>query len=64
MNDLTRVMYSIPTDMRPELEQLVAQCLAENGGKTVGDPSIIFDRGATRLEVNEHPWWTDLMRVR
>ncbi|MDO8502763.1 MAG: hypothetical protein Q7S20_13050 [Gemmatimonadaceae bacterium] len=46
------------------MEQLLDQCVAENGGRLVGDPSITFDGASTRLEVDKHEWWDALMRIR
>lgn len=60
----TRNIYSIPTDVRPELDQLIEQCSAENGGLVVGNPSVTFSVGSTRLEVDDHVWWKEIMRVR
>lgn len=59
----TRNNYGFPTDLRIELEQLVERCCGENAGHAVGDPSISFDGKATRLEVDEHPWWNEIMRI-
>jgi hypothetical protein len=59
-----RVVYSIPTDMRVELEQLVEQSVAENSGQAVGAPTIRFDGTNTLLEVDRNEWWDDLMKRR
>jgi hypothetical protein len=59
----TRCHYGFPTDMRTEIEQLVERCCAENGGRAVGDPSISFDGKSTVLEVDEHAWWKENMRL-
>jgi len=59
-----RFAYSFPTDMRAELEQIVSQCAAENGGRVLGDPTISYDGKSTSLQVDEVPWWTELMRLR
>lgn len=59
-----RNVYSIPTDVRFELDQLIDQCAAENGGILVGNPSVSYKGEATRLEVDDHFWWNETMRVR
>ncbi len=59
-----RAVYSIPTDMRAELEQLIEHCVAENSGRAVGAPSVRFDGATTTLEVDQHEWWTELMKIR
>jgi len=59
-----RNVYNILADVRTELDQLIDQCVVENSGELVGQPSVSFKEDVTRLEVDEHPWWTECMRVR
>lgn len=58
-----RHVYSLPTDLRWEVNQLIEQCAAETGATVVGAPTVYFDGSFTTLEVNPHPWWEQHMAV-
>jgi hypothetical protein len=57
----TRLRYTFPLSIRPQLEATIEQCAAENGGQLVGEPSI--EAEGKMLEVDDHPWWREHMRV-
>ncbi len=56
-----RIRYGFPYSIRLQLETIVEQCIAENGGRAVGNPSVVG--GGKILEVDDHPWWSQHMAV-
>jgi len=54
-------------DHRAEMDRAIARCASENGGKTVGDPSVRARADSTGQEFTgleaSGGWWLDFMRV-
>lgn len=55
-------------DHSAEMNQAIASCAAEHGGKTVGQPTVIARADATGQEFTSleasGEWWVAYMRVR